>query len=112
MIRLIAPFIVIIWIHFITDFIFQSRWIAENKGKNIWVLILHSIIYCLPFIVFGFTFAIINGILHGVVDFVTSKITTYFYKNKDNYGFFTTIGFDQALHITILFLTYNYIVWE
>ena len=102
----------IIWIHFIADFLCQNRWIAENKSRNIWILILHSSIYCLPFFIFGFRFAILNGILHGLVDFGTSKLTTHFYKIKNNYGFFTTIGFDQALHITILFLTYNYIVWE
>ena len=94
----------LIWLHFIADFLLQSDKVALNKGKSLWWLSLHSFIYGVPFLLIGVKFAIITAILHGVVDFVTSKITSYFWVEDERHWFFATIGFDQAIHITLLFL--------
>ncbi len=102
-------FIAIIWVHFLSDFILQSNKIAINKGKNIKYLIIHCIIYSIPFFIFGWKFAIINGILHFIIDYVTSKITTHLWLINQRHWFFVTIGFDQALHLTFLFLSMKYI---
>lgn len=107
---MIIDIILIIWLHTIGDFVFQTRYIGNNKSKNIMVLAAHCLLYAIPLCVISFEFAIINGLLHLPVDFTSSKLTKYFYfKKKNEYMFFTTIGIDQAVHFTILLLTYIYL---
>lgn len=105
--EIIAPYILLIWLHFIADFVTQIRYIADNKSKDKKILLLHCIIYAIPFMYFNVMFGIINGILHFVVDYLSSKATTYFYSKENYYGFFTIIGLDQAIHLTLLLLTFH-----
>ena len=102
-------YILIIWIHFIADFILQSDKIAINKSKNIKYLFYHCFVYSIPMLLFGWKFAIINGVAHFLVDFITSKITFYLWNINQRHWFFTTIGLDQAIHITCLFITLKYL---
>lgn len=108
---------ILIWlffIHFIGDFVCQSRYIAENKGMKFSILLLHVLIYIsviwlglsfiLPTIPLG-KFLLLNYLLHVLTDFITSKFTTYFWLKENKYGFFTTVGFDQFLHISTLTLS-------
>ncbi len=101
--------IAIVWIHFVADFILQSNHIATNKSKYTICLLEHCCIYSLPFFILGIKYALINGILHFVIDFFTSSMTTYFYGRDRRRAFFITIGCDQAIHITCLILTMQYI---
>ena len=87
------------------DFCFQHRSIADRKGKDIKILALHCLLYSLPFIVFGWLFALLAGILHFPVDYITSKFTSKYYKEENYYMFFNVIGADQAVHMTILITT-------
>ena len=98
--------ILMIWFHFVSDFGFQNDWIALNKSENIYVLILHSLLYSILFFYFGWIFAILNGILHFMIDYGSSKLTKYYYVKENRRMFFLIIGFDQAIHMTILFMTY------
>lgn len=116
----------ILLIHLIGDFFLQSRYIAENKSENIGVLIAHITIYTLSLYVGLFIYilifkdynmittlmlyASINGILHFIVDFITSKINSKLYKQGKIYWFFVTIGCDQTIHFIILFWTYNFLI--
>mgnify|MGYP001561673063 CR=1 FL=1 len=105
-------------LHFIGDFVFQTRHIANNKGKNFHILFYHVSIYIfvlglglLPFSkvqIIG-EFIGYNFWLHFFTDTITSKITKYFWDKQNIYAFFTTIGFDQFLHIVALSLTYNWL---
>lgn len=109
-----------LFVHWIGDFILQSREVANNKSKDFGALIVHSAIYfytfwfaCFP----GFIetlgcriidfpiFCLINGLSHLIIDFFTSKINAYLWSKQRIHGFFTCIGFDQFLHITILIVT-------
>jgi len=105
----VKKIILIIWLHFISDFVFQTDYIAINKSKMANVLIGHCITYSALFIFFGWYYAFINGALHLVVDFVSSKLTASFWENNKRHWFFVTIGADQALHLTCLILTLNYL---
>jgi capsule polysaccharide export protein KpsE/RkpR len=104
----IIPIIVLVWMHFIADFIFQSDYIAINKSKNNLVLLTHVCLYGIPFFLFGAAFAFANMALHFVTDYITSRVTSYLWKNDKRHWFFVTIGFDQAVHMTCLFSTYLY----
>ena len=98
--------LLLVWIHFFADFICQSDKMAQNKSKSIKWLSIHSLIYTLPFLLFGWKFSILNGLLHFGVDYTTSKINKQLWENKEVHWFFVGIGADQAVHMTLLILTY------
>lgn len=107
-------------IHFIADFLCQTRKMAINKSKSLYWLTLHVLIYAtittLCWIPLGANLYILpwiwlmTFISHWVTDFITSKITTYFYLKNNMFGFFSIIGFDQLIHTITLLLTYNYLI--
>lgn len=102
----IITIIGIIWLHFIADFLLQNDWMATNKSKHLLPLIAHSVVYSLPFLLFGPQFAFATGVLHFSVDGISSLITTALWKSNKRHWFFVAIGADQALHLTFLFFTY------
>jgi len=93
----------IIWIHFIADFLAQTDKMAVNKSTSVKWLSIHCFVYSLFFLYYGVTISILVGITHFIVDFITSKITKYLWEKEQRHWFFTTIGLDQAIHLTILF---------
>lgn len=114
---MITGFLLIIWAHFIGDFILQSDYHAQNKSKSSLVLAEHVLIYSIPFLfIFGYSldkaipWIICNVAAHFVVDFITSRITSKLWAAKKVHWFFVTIGADQALHLSCLALSYYYII--
>lgn len=112
--KLVCYLIWLFLLHYIGDFIAQTRYIANNKGSNIFVLMVHVCIYTyilgmgtFPFSTGGSfgNFLIANMILHFLTDLCTSKFTKYFHNQKNEYGFFSVIGFDQFLHAVALLST-------
>jgi uncharacterized protein (DUF2062 family) len=102
--------IYLLTLHFIGDFILQSNYVASNKSKDNLVLLQHVIIYGLPLLLISFKFAVINLILHFLVDYVTSRITATLWQQRRIHYFFVTIGFDQLLHAISLILTYQWLI--
>lgn len=97
--------LLIIWLHFIADFLLQSDETAQNKSEDMWVLTKHVLVYSLPFLYFGFLYAGINAILHWCVDLFSSMLTKHFHERGKRREFFITIGADQAIHMTCLIVT-------
>jgi hypothetical protein len=106
-------------LHFIGDFVFQSKIMANNKSKSIYYLTSHVLCYCAAFIpifllIGGNTayveFMVVLFTTHWITDFITSKITSYFWKKKQIKAFFTTIGLDQLIHTVTLLFLYKYLV--
>jgi len=106
-------------LHFIGDFIFQTRKMADNKSKSIFYLTLHVFWYSAAFmptfllIGIGVPYLKFIGVLfttHWITDFITSKITSYFWKKKRIKAFFNIIGFDQLIHIVTLLLIFKYFI--
>lgn len=125
-------------IHFIADFGLQTRKMGLNKGKSLMWLSMHVGVYLITLLIFGlifgqhlldsndmypiFKYCLLNGAIHWVTDFITSKGSGYSYvqmlkyesDNNDKkkyqwqYVFWLVIGFDQLLHIITLMLTYQY----
>lgn len=122
--------IVLLFAHFVADFIFQPHYIASTKSTSISSLIQHIIIYFFTlFIIFGiawfplyylaemkitaqiwlqFTIGItvVNSLLHYFIDFFTSKVTKYFWNKQDYHNFFVVMEFDQLLHVGLLIYSY------
>jgi len=96
-------YLLLIWLHFIGDFIMQSDETALKKSEDNFILFLHSLLYGVFFIPFGYPYFIINIIAHFCIDYCTSRINKGLYNNR--HWFFVCIGFDQALHLSVLFLT-------
>lgn len=95
--------LVVIWLHFIADFILQNDYMAHNKSTKIFVCLLHSLVYSLPFLIYGIVFWGIQFCTHFLVDFVSSKASHYLYDRNQRHWFFVTIGADQAIHLSILY---------
>lgn len=98
--------LLLIWMHFIADFLAQNDAMATRKSSsNLW-LGAHALTYTAFMLIFGVRFALINGLLHFTVDWITSRGTTYLFKRGERHWFFSLIGLDQAIHMTILYYTY------
>jgi len=111
--------VAILFIHFIGDFLFQSTNMAVNKAVSLKWLFIHVATYTLVLylgsgILLGFVVAVqyslVNGGLHLVTDFFTSKMNARLNKREDKRWFFCGIGFDQFIHAASLLLTYDYLI--
>ena len=113
-------------LHFIGDFLLQTRWQANNKSENIIALTLHVLSYGAfmfigllnPILTFAskihgenlLWFVGINCCLHWVTDLITSQFTKHFHSKENHYGFFAVIGFDQYIHQMCLLFTIRILV--
>lgn len=106
--------IYILFIHFIGDFVLQTNEMATQKSTSMAWLTLHieayaSAMFVLTLPVLGFSnaiiYTIVNSLAHFLVDAVTSRITSYYWKQNRTHAFFVTIGADQFIHFATLILT-------
>ena len=124
--------IIILASHFVADFLCQSREMANKKSKSIRWLSEHvatyalvcTIVYtllALPALleqgkigIYYFQsivyFLAITFVTHWITDFFMSKWTSRLYKSKEEWKFFSVIGFDQFIHTSTLLLTYEYML--
>lgn len=82
--------------HAIGDYVLQSSFLANTKGSNWWHLIIHCILYSVPFyICYGINVEL--GILivaHFIIDALKARYKEISYIT------------DQILHLIILFFIY------
>ena len=102
--------IILVWLHYVADFLFQSRKVGESKSGSNKVLLYHVTLYSIPFFWFGWQFAVLNAALHFGVDWCTSRVTKWAWMNNSMSVFWNTIGLDQAVHMTTLLLTYWWLI--
>ena len=114
-------YLYIIFLHWIADFVCQTDKMARGKSKNWKDLLSHTLVYSLIMsfgMLFVLNFSLINILLFGLTTFMLHTITDYFTSRlnsklwADNkvHNFFVSVGFDQVLHYTQLFLTYSVLV--
>lgn len=105
----------LVWVHFVADFALQTHKMATNKStSNKWLashvgtytLVLGLVCALSP--VLTIWYALVNGVLHFITDYFTSRAASKRYKEGKIHDFFVVVGFDQALHMTAFILTYNY----
>jgi Protein of unknown function (DUF3307). len=121
--ELIFVFVYILFAHYVSDFVLQTRWQAENKSKSLEALFMHVITYsfslfcwlALPVLLwahdpqmltFVYVYVGINAVAHFITDFATSRISSYFHRKGKIHAFWGVIGFDQFLHQAVLLLTF------
>lgn len=97
--------ILVLWVHWLADFVLQTDKMARGKSKSNKWLSIHIAVYTLPLLVFGWKFALFNGACHWVIDYFTSRMTSKLWAKQDVHNFFVVIGLDQALHTTLLVLS-------
>jgi hypothetical protein len=111
--------ILILFAHFVSDFVFQTDKQAINKStSNLW-LTYHVLAYTTGIfltisilsksIEIGLLYALLNGCIHWGQDYVTSRINSKLWRENKRHWFFVGIGADQFIHATILILTYSFI---
>lgn len=114
--------LLILFIHWIADFVLQTKSMGTLKSSSLYWLTLHVITYTTVWFIagriFGFglipviKFSIVTFIIHWITDFFTSRWTKSLRENEKYYnflGFFTVIGLDQWLHYVQLILTYKFL---
>lgn len=93
---ILQKLILLIICHLVGDYVLQSNFIASTKGKNWYHLIVHCVLYIVPFlIVFGWTWQLLIIFLtHMIIDPLKAR----YYK--------ITYVQDQILHyvITLVYL--------
>jgi hypothetical protein len=102
---MMTTILLIVWMHFVADFLFQTDQMAINKSKSNKWLTIHIVCYIAIFFVFGWKYAIVNAIGHWITDWCSSRLTSYLWKKEQRHWFFVVIGLDQAIHLTTLILT-------
>lgn len=104
----------VLFMHWLGDFVLQREKWAVNKYKDWNMLWLHIctyyiVMFCAMWPIIGkydaVTFATINALAHFVTDAITSRISHYAYERKQMKLFWSTIGFDQFLHVAVLCAT-------
>lgn len=100
--------------HYVGDFVLQSRWMGENKSKKWAPLLVHIGVYTLVLAIFsmlilgpvvGIIYAVVNGLLHMVTDYISSRLSSAAYKEGNLGRFWMIIGADQMVHQLCLVLT-------
>lgn len=113
---------VLIFTHWIADFVCQTDNMAKNKSKSNKWLGKHVLTYMGVLSIFaiyaGFnipgkywmSFVLINGAAHFVIDYFTSRASSKLWVKGQVHNFFVVIGFDQALHMATLYGTYQWLL--
>ena len=101
----------VLFVHFIADFVLQTDKQARGKSSSFYWLTQHLMVYTICLLPFGWKYALINGAVHWVVDYCSSRGTSYFYKKGDTHNFFVVVGLDQLIHTSTLVATMPLIGW-
>ena len=119
-------------LHLVADFILQPNWVQTYKSRDNSILLLHVTIY--SYVVgmgalivapwqSALLYGVVNGVLHFIVDFVTSRIITFhalkikipenkelqnvpIYEKINIYSLCVLLGIDQLCHQACLLATF------
>jgi hypothetical protein len=117
----IIPFLLLLAVHWVADFVLQTHWQASNKSKRNDALLLHVLTYTVVFaagvaVIFPAAtataaypaFVLVNIGLHLVTDWCTSRWSSRLWAKQDWHNFFVVIGLDQLIHQVTLGATVLY----
>lgn len=109
--------LVILFAHWVADFIAQTDQMAKNKStSNKWLIshvstygLVMGLIILVTFGSISLIWLAINTVAHGATDYVTSRITSRLWKAGETHWFFVVVGFDQFVHMATMFVTAAYL---
>lgn len=116
----LSSIFIVLAVHYLFDFKFQTHWMASNKSKSNKALAAHVGVYTIGLIIMavGFSsyfsldklalFVIINSLAHFGTDYVTSRMTSKLF-NVDWHLFFAVVGIDQLIHYITIFTTLRFL---
>lgn len=116
----VSVLLVLLCAHFVADFIGQTDAMAKGKSKSNKILMQHiqaytGITFLFTVFMFGLIgaamYAVINGILHYQVDYITSRATSKLWAEQRVHEFFVIIGLDQLIH-TICIIISSLVFWN
>lgn len=118
--------VVVLFGHWVADFVLQPHWMSLRKSTDWWVLLQHAYVITLGGVVVGLVvvmvadhtrppgylgiWAVLNGAAHFAIDAVTSRITSKLWRKGETHNFFVVIGFDQFLHVAFAVATLSWLV--
>jgi hypothetical protein len=120
----------LLFLHFVADFVLQSREMGKRKSEYFSVLLehlgIHGLVFAVGLVPFvgwreAITFAGASLVMHGFIDWYVWKLYKWSVYRRmgyvsadwaywDDHGFYLTIGFDQLLHGITLVTCANYIL--
>jgi hypothetical protein len=114
---MLQTFYLLVIAHFIADFVLQGSLAVKKRGFNKYML-AHGAIMALAFflplinypsgkVVLG-TFILFAG--HMLIDAVRYEANRIFKVVPGTYAFAVSLGIDQILHISVLYLLFNYLI--
>lgn len=95
--------------HCVGDYLFQSTYLAVNKGKDKYLLFVHSVLYAFGVILTAYIFTIEISVLQILALFITHMIIDYSRTNNtvvEILGEKRVLIVDQIVHYLILFLVF------
>jgi membrane-bound metal-dependent hydrolase YbcI (DUF457 family) len=113
---MVVKITIILLMHLFADFLLQGSTFSKMKMSKISYLFLHVLVYTAFFIVIsplllsltfqqGLIFSGINGGIHLVVDFITSRLKRMFWQKNES-AYIAIISADNLIHVGILIYTY------
>ncbi len=115
-----------LFVHWVADFVLQTQHMALRKSTSNYYLGMHVTVYTVTTILAWWLMFLVIDLevskltyfiaasaifgMHFITDYITSRITSKYYKAEKSHEFFVTIGFDQWLHYVQLFIVFNYII--
>lgn len=100
----LAIILLVCTIHYVADFWIQTEHQAQCKSFCNKALAIHCALYALPFLIFGWQFALITGLLHFATDYVSSRWSKHFFDSNEIRKGFQVVGLDQLVHMVCLFV--------
>ena len=116
-------FVILLGTHWLADFSLQTDWQATYKYQNNRALLNHVLTYttCIAIVsavMFGIHFihlgrswlffVVINGVLHLVTDYFSSRLKAKLLMKQNHFWLYTVIGLDQLFHQSTLVVTLWY----
>lgn len=124
--------ILVLALHLVADFILQPNWVQTYKSRDNSILLLHVMIYTYVISIgalliapwkMALLYGVVNGVLHFIVDYVTSRIITFhalkleipkhdensdvpIYEKINIYSLCVLLGIDQLCHQACLLATF------
>jgi len=103
----------ILFVHWVADFVMQTDEMAKGKSSSNKWLLAHTGTYTLVMGILTLNpmYALINGIVHTIVDYFTSRASSKLWAKGEVHNFFIVVGLDQLIHTITLIAIYR-MLWH